>query len=151
MRDAGDHYEYVCVYVDDLLVIMKQPELFFKELTETHGYKLKGVGEPEYHLGGNYYRDPDGTLAWGAKRYIDKLLENYTRRYEEAPKKYRSPMNKDDYPELDTSMPLKETALIRRYQSDIGALQSCVTLGCYDIACAVMTMARFRADPHVKH
>jgi hypothetical protein len=28
MRDAGDHYEYVCVYVDNLLAIMKQPEVF---------------------------------------------------------------------------------------------------------------------------
>ena len=129
MRDAGDHYEYVCVYVDDLLAIMKDPEAFFKKLTDTYGYKLKGVGEPDYHLGGNYFWDADGTLAWGAKQYIDKLLENYTRRYDEAPNKYKSPMRKDCYPELDTSAPLKETALIRRYQSDIGALQWHVILG----------------------
>ena len=151
MRDAEDHYEYVCVYVDDLLAIMRKPEVFFQELTNTYGYKLKGVGEPEYHLGGNYFRDADNTLAWGAKQYIDKLLENYTRRNGEPPKKYKSPMRKDSYPELDTSAPLKETALIRRYQSDIGALQWCVTLGRFDIACAVMTMARFRADPHINH
>ena len=28
MRDAGDTYEYVCVYVDDLLVAMKDPKSF---------------------------------------------------------------------------------------------------------------------------
>ncbi|WP_371068239.1 reverse transcriptase domain-containing protein, partial [Salmonella enterica] len=44
MRDMGEHYEYVCVYVDDLLVIMQQPDEFFKVLIEVYGYKLKGVG-----------------------------------------------------------------------------------------------------------
>ncbi|WP_371079437.1 hypothetical protein, partial [Salmonella enterica] len=42
MRDAGDCYEYLCVYVDDLLAIMKDPDEFFKILIENHGYKLKG-------------------------------------------------------------------------------------------------------------
>ena len=50
---AGSCYEYVCVYVDDLLVVMKEPSTFFKNLSKKHGYKLKGVGDPEYHLGGN--------------------------------------------------------------------------------------------------
>ena len=66
LRDAGDHYEYICVYVDDLLAIMKEPEAFFELLTKKYNYKLKGVETPQYHLGGNYFRDPDGTLGWGA-------------------------------------------------------------------------------------
>ena len=66
-KGCSDHYEYICVYVDDLLAIMKQPEEFFKILTEKYKYKLKGVEPPKYHLGGNYFRDPDGTLGWGAQ------------------------------------------------------------------------------------
>ena len=116
MRDAESHYEYVCVYVDDLLAIMKEPEKFFNELTEVHGYKLKGVGEPSYHLGGNYNRDPDGTLVWGAKDYINKMLENYERLYGNVPKKYRSPMEKDAHPDLDNLEPLNEEG-IKKYQS----------------------------------
>jgi hypothetical protein len=150
MRDAESHYEYVCVYVDDLLAIMKEPEKFFKELTKVHGYKLKGVGEPEYHLGGNYFRDPDGTLVWGAQKYISKLLENYERAYGELPPKYRSPMDKEAHPELDES-PLMGPDDVKKYQSHIGALQWCVTLGRFDIACAVMTMSRFRIQPRVDH
>ena len=60
LRDAGDHYEYVCVYVDDLLAIMKDPKAFFAELQgPKYNYKLKGVGPPSYHLGGDFGRDPD--------------------------------------------------------------------------------------------
>ena len=47
LRDAGDCYEYICVYVDDLLAIMKEPAKFFDELIKRFKYKLKGVGEPE--------------------------------------------------------------------------------------------------------
>ena len=150
MRDAGDHYEYVCVYVDDLMAIMKDPSSFFKELTEKYGYKLKGVDDPKYHLGGNYFRDPDGTLAWGAKDYINRMLENFARDRQEIPRKYRSPMDKDAHPELETAMTLGLTG-VKYYQSVIGALQWCVTLGRFDIACAVMTMSRFRAEPNAKH
>ena len=69
MRDAGDCYEYVCCYADDLLASLKDPQAVFDEL-EKPNYKLKGVGEPDIHLGRNFSRDPDGTLAWGAKKYI---------------------------------------------------------------------------------
>ena len=69
MRDAGDVYEYVCVYVDDLMAIMKNHQEFFDTLTEKYKYKLKGVGDPSYHLGGDFFCDPDETLAWGAKSY----------------------------------------------------------------------------------
>ena len=77
MHPTSSCYEYVCVYVDDLLVVMKEPETFFQNLSKRHGYMLKGVGDPEYHLGGNFGRDSDGTLFWGAKTYIEKSLKAY--------------------------------------------------------------------------
>ncbi len=72
MKDCGTHYEYVCVWVDDLAVMMKDPSLFFEGL-RLRNYKLKGVGDIHYHLGGDFSRDPDGTLAWGAKTYIKRV------------------------------------------------------------------------------
>ena len=77
MKDCGTHYEYLCVYVDDILVAMREPKVFFDILIMKYKYKIKGMGEPSYHLGGNFSRDPDGTLAWGAERYISRLLENF--------------------------------------------------------------------------
>ena len=150
MRDAGDVYEYVCVYVDDLMAIMKNPQEFFDTLTEKYKYKLKGVGDPSYHLGGDFYRDPDGTLAWGAKSYIKRLCQNYSLMFGEEPKNASSPLVANDSPELDTSPELNDDD-IKKYQSLIGALQWCVTLGRFDIACAVMTLSRFRANPREGH
>jgi hypothetical protein len=38
---------------------------------------LKGVGTSKYLLGGDFYRNLDGTLAWGAHSYVSKMLNNY--------------------------------------------------------------------------
>jgi hypothetical protein len=74
MKDCATHYKYVCVYVDDLAVMMKQPQDFFDELKHRK-YKLKGVGDITYHLGGDFFRNPDGTLAWGAKTYVKRIIQ----------------------------------------------------------------------------
>ena len=77
-RDAGDCYEYVCTYVDDLLVAMKDPNSFMKALqAEPYNYKLKGVGPPRYHLGGDFFQDLDGTLCYGCQTYIRRLADTY--------------------------------------------------------------------------
>ena len=55
-------YEYICVYVDDLLVVIHNLKAFFKVLKDKYGYKLNGVGNTEYHLGGDFGQDPDGVL-----------------------------------------------------------------------------------------
>jgi len=101
IKDCGTHYEYVCVYVDDIMMMGKNPEEFFTTLTEKYNYQLKGVSEPTYHLGGDFFRDPDGTLAWGASTYIKKMLLNYEHMFHEKPKEYSAPMAEKDHPELD--------------------------------------------------
>ena len=51
MRDKGDHYKYIAVYVDDLLVFSKDAMAIIE--TIRNEYDLKGVGSPEYYLGGD--------------------------------------------------------------------------------------------------
>ena len=108
IRKTETCYEYICVYVDDLMAIMHDPQEFFDILTTKYNYILKGVGHPEYHLGGNFGRDKDGTLYWGAKSYVEKMMSNYKRMFSGPPKKYGCPLDKDDSPELDQSDLLNE-------------------------------------------
>jgi hypothetical protein len=151
MRDAGDHYEYVVVYVDDLIVVMKEPEAFFDKLRgDPWNYTLKGVGTPKYHLGGDFFKDKDGTQCYGGQTYVKRLLANYETMFGNVPREYYSPLDKDDAPELD------ETELcgpdgVGKYQSLIGALQWLVSLCRFDIQHAVMSMSRFRHAPRVGH
>ena len=59
MRERNDVYEYVAVYVDDLMIAAREPEEITRELSEKHKFKLKGVGQLTYHLGCDYFCDKD--------------------------------------------------------------------------------------------
>jgi hypothetical protein len=62
MQVNGGFYEYVAVYVDDLLIAATYPNSIVQTLQEKHKFKLKGVGSFTYHLGCDYFHDLDGTL-----------------------------------------------------------------------------------------
>eukprot|EP00977_Amphora_coffeiformis_P021567 scaffold9499_cov128-Amphora_coffeaeformis.AAC.1 len=74
------------------------------------------------------------------------MSENYEQLFGEPPKEYHSPMERGDQPELDVTMELG-TDDIMKFQSMIGAVQWTVSLSCFDIAHAVMSLGRFRANP----
>ena len=43
MKDYGTHYEYICMYVDDILIFSKSPMTIVRGLEAL--YILKGVGK----------------------------------------------------------------------------------------------------------
>ena len=150
MRDKGDHYEYVAVYVDDLLIASKNAQSIIDTLVNEHNFKLKGTGPVTYHLGCDFFRDEDGVLCYAPRKYIEKCLDNYKATFGVLPKKASSPLVKGDHPELDSSelLDIEETKI---YQSLIGSLQWAVQIGRFDVGTATMTMSRFRAAPRQGH
>ena len=66
-NDAIGLWEYVCVYVDDLVLAMKEPKSFIDKLNSLpedggHGYQIKGDGPLSFHLGCDYIQNKDGRL-----------------------------------------------------------------------------------------
>ena len=150
MRDKGDHYEYIAVYVDDLLIASRDPKIIIDALVNEHCFKLKGTGPTEFHLGCDFFRDSDGVMCYAPKKYILKILDNYRRLFGTWPKQVAAPLTKNDHPELDTSELLNPDDQ-KIYQSMIGALQWVIQIGRFDITTAVMTLSRFRAMPRKGH
>ena len=75
-------YEYVAIYVDDLLIASQNPKVFIDTLKQKFNLKIKGDGPLEYHLGFDLTRDPDKTLVATPKKYINKIrliLQNVSR------------------------------------------------------------------------
>ena len=103
MRERNGVYEYIAVYVDDLLIAAKDPEEIVTTLQEVHKFKLKGVGPLTYHLGCDYFRDKDGTLCYGPKKYINKMMDQFERMFGSKPREYTSPLDKGDHPEVNNS------------------------------------------------
>ena len=73
----GDHYEYICVWVNDKLIASKNPKAITDKLSKE--YTLKGVGPPEYYLGADIERmeEPEKVLIMGSGTYFDKYLTVY--------------------------------------------------------------------------
>jgi hypothetical protein len=56
--------------VDDLCIIMEDPETFLKQLSSAlYNFKLKGSGEVNFHLGCGFERDSDGVLCMNPSCY----------------------------------------------------------------------------------
>jgi hypothetical protein len=150
MRDMGDHYEYICVYVDDLIICSRNPQAIVDSLTGVHKFTLKGTGKIHYHLGCDYFYDHNDTLCYGPRKYIDKLAESYKRMFGQEPKPASSPIPEGAHPELDISELLDLTG-IKQFQSLIGSAQWAIQLGRLDITTAVMSLSSFHAAPRKGH
>jgi hypothetical protein len=151
MRQNGEIYEYIAVYVDDLALDLVNPQEFIDILKTKYSFKLKGTGPISFHLGMDFYRDDDGTLCIAPRKYIEKMIANYERLFGQSPKQtVTSPIEKADHPELDESDLLDEEG-IKKYQSLIGALQLVITIGRFDVMTSVMTLSGFRAAPRQRH
>jgi hypothetical protein len=116
MRESNGLYEYIAVYIDDLLIAAGDPNEIIEALNEKHKFKLKGVGPLMYHLGCDYFRDQDGTLCCGPKKYITKLIDQHQNMFGCKPSEYTSPLEKCDHPEIDASAELDVDG-IKRYQT----------------------------------
>ena len=85
------------------------------------------------------------------RKYIDKLADTYKRLFnEDPPKGYKTPLDKNDHPELSTSEILQGNMTVK-YLTMVGQLQWLVSLGRFDLHIQVATMSRFRAAPRQVH
>ena len=62
LREMKNKYDYIAIYVDDLLIASDEPHKIIQDLKENFKLKIKGDGPLEYHLDCDYKLDKDGTL-----------------------------------------------------------------------------------------
>jgi hypothetical protein len=71
MHQVDDHYEYIAIYLDDLLIASKDPAAIIRALTEDYKFKLKGTGPIVFYLGCDFFGDEEGVLCFAPRKYID--------------------------------------------------------------------------------
>ena len=155
MRDAGDHYEYIAKYIDDLLIVSSNPMKIIEQVQRPAGpYDLKGTGVPEYYLGGDVHCTYSGdriTELWtSAKTYIKRITEKVERLMEWRLRHLVNPMNPDYHPEVDESEFLVGDD-VSKYRMMVGSLNWLVTLGRYDIQYTAASLARHMMAPRQGH
>ena len=71
----------------------------------------------------DFLRDENRILYFVSHKYIEKMVDSYYNMFEHKPKLvYISPLEKGDYPELDTSKHLDEDG-VQIYQSIVRSVQ----------------------------
>ena len=95
---------------------------------------MKGVGIPEYYLGGNVkqmdevWLKEDIQIGLSARTYIENVIPKFEELFQGEIKKYKTPMDEKYHPELDDSA-LCDPETASKFRSIIESLSWIITLG----------------------
>jgi hypothetical protein len=153
------YYEYVLVYVDDILSISVYPQGTMNALAKL--YHLKDAPcKPAKYLGADiiehYYPDTPTKRTWGMSSYqfVKEAIRVVELELGKVGKKLTTkastPMYADYRPELDISL-LLDAHQAKYYQELIGILRWAVELGRIDIHVQVAMLSSYTVQPRVGH
>ena len=157
--DGKEYWQYALLYVDDILVIMDNPEEFLREeLGRRFTIKEKSIGPPSQYLG-NKVLEVDlsnGTRCWafGLSQYVQNAVNNvddYLQKKGEKPlHRCKSPWPSNYRPEIDTTPELTPHDA-SYFQSLIGIMRWIVELGRADLVMETSALASMMALPREGH
>ena len=161
-----EYYSYILVYVDDLLIIDKEPKRYMEMIQQSFTVKPSSIEEPKSYLGADvnkvYY--DDGSYGWtmGSETYVKQAINNLKKRLDKEGYIFNKklsdtkisapqPFTAVNYrPELDTSDECSDEQ-VTFYQNLIGILRWIVELGRIDIAYEVSVLSRYLVCPRTGH
>ncbi len=155
IKNKCDHYGYICRYVDDMIILSKDPMTLMQELKGT--YTMKGAGKPMYYLGGGVIElgpewEKEGIQqAFSAETYITNILPKLAKSCGLAEfRKFNTPFFEEYYPEVDETEFISFEK-ISIYKSLLGSANWIITLGRFDISYAVNVLSRYSMKPREGH
>ncbi len=156
--DCEPYYEYVLMYVDDILVTSCDARSILIEVQQTFKLKNDSIEVPDFYLGAKLQEKPiNGIKCWTvtSQDYVKAEVKNV----EEAPKHTRrrlptsnvdTPMNNNYSPELDVTEELDDGD-VNFFQELIGVLRWATEIGQVDILLEVSLLSQYQASPREGH
>ncbi len=159
-RTTGEeYYEYVLLYVDDVLVLSDRAEQVLRqEIGQQFVLKEESIGKPTQYLGGKLREVTleNGVSAWSfsSSQYVQAVVKNVeqylSKKGEKLVAKAPTPLSHGYPPEIDIS-PECGSDDASYFQSLIGVLRWMVELGRVDICIEVSMMSSHLALPRIGH
>ena len=156
--DGEHYYEYVLMYVDDILATSCDARAILNDVQATFKLKNDRIEAPELYLGAKLQeKSINGYKCWTVTRqdYVKAAVKNV----EDAIKKTRrrlptsnidTPMNVTYSPELDVTEELNDDD-VTYYQELIGILRWATEIGRVDILLEVSLLSQYQANPREGH
>ena len=155
--DGEKYYQYILVYVDDLLAIGIDATSIIEEVSEKFKLKKDKIEPPNVYLGGRLAnKELNGRMMWTmtsvdyVKAIIKNLEERLNRKGLKLPGRAVTPMSSDYTPELDVTEELDQGG-ITMYQELIGELRWAIEIGRVDILHEVSVLSAYQASPREGH
>ena len=160
--DGFKYYEYILVYVDDVLIVSHAPEEHLEIIKANYELNEASVGPPTRYLGADVARvqkpkDPSGREYWAfsAETYVSNAVKNVKILLQAEGRGLKSnaqtPFSSTTYrPEVDTSEECS-SEMSTRFQNLIGVLRRAVELGRLDIYTEVALLSQHLALPRDGH
>jgi hypothetical protein len=154
--DGTEYYEYLIVYVDDILVLSHCPKDVMKMFSKIYHLKEEPT-VPKTYLGATILEwsiNGDKMWAMSAQCYIKEAIRCLESELKKSGQRLQgkpvTPMTPGYRPELDVS-PLLEPDQASYYMSLIGILHWAVELGRINIYIDVTLLSSFLVQPRVGH
>ena len=156
--DGEAYYEYILVYVDDLMAISHGAGKCLGDLKQFIKFKNDKIEEPSMYLGATLEKKSiNGHQSWtiSSKDYVKNALLHVEQIiFEKRKMKFYSravtPMQQSFIPELDNSAEL-DAENITLYQEMIGILRWAIELGRVDIHHKMSILSAYQASPREGH
>ena len=161
-KNGDKYYEYVLVYVDDLLVVSEEPMLVMDELGKRYTLKDGSVHEPTTYLGAQFGKfkiktsqDPDKERwSMSSDNYVKQAIKDVEAEVKlmqkKLPTRVTTPLSAGYRPEVDGSPELPDDS-VRTFQKHIGVLRWICELGRVDVMVAISMLSRYSAAPQEGH
>jgi hypothetical protein len=155
-ENGFDYYEYLIVYVDDILVLSHRAKEVMNTIEQL--YRLKEpASTPKTYLGASILEwsiSGDKMWAMSSQKYVKEAIRcvevELQKTGERLVGKPTTPMTPGYRPELDVT-PLLDPDQSSYYMSLIGILRWAVELGRIDIYIDVALLSSFMAQPRIGH
>ena len=158
-NNGFEYYEYIIMYVDDILTIPHQAKDILNRIGRKPRIKFKGnkILEPEMYLGAKLMKKQmNGTKCWtiSCTNCLKTALENIKETVKDMcwrfPTRATTPMTQNYVPELDNSPDL-DAKNTRYYQELIGIFCWTIEIAQVDIAHEIAILCQYSACPREGH
>jgi hypothetical protein len=156
--DGETYYEYVLMYVDDILAMSQDAQAILKEVQGTFKFKNDKIEPPEFYLGAKLQKkEINGYHCWtitsqdyvkAAVQNVEEVIKQNGRRLPTS--HIDTPMNITYAPELDITEELNEDDTTY-FQELIGVLRWATEIGRVDILLEVSLLSQYLANPREGH
>ena len=155
--DGTQYYEYVLMYIDDILTILERARKIMIQIQGLFKFKNNKIEEPTNYLGTRLQKkiiNKQECWSMTSQNYVKAAIDNVETTIKDTrwklPSQAKTPMTSNYVPEMNSSLELSDKDKTF-FQEWIEILRWATEIGRMDILLKVSLLSQYQAAPHDRH